>query len=67
MERQGKTGAKEPPPASSGLPLGYVVDRPGPDLYRVVVTVGPARLSRAYTVQSGRLVPAGAWARAEGG
>jgi hypothetical protein len=52
----------------AGLDLSYVVDRPVPSLYRVLLRVGPTTLTRAYgATGGGPLAPVGAWARLEAG
>lgn len=52
--------------ASSGTPLGYVLDQAaGPGLYRISLTLGSQTLTRVYQAHEGQLVPAGAWVRKE--
>lgn len=48
---------------STGVPLGYVIDRPATGLYRVAVTVGKSTLTRAYAANGDALAAAGSWAR----
>jgi hypothetical protein len=61
-------GADRPAKDPAGLDLSYVVDRPEPSLYRVLLRAGPTTLTRAYSATgSGPLAPAGAWARLEAG
>ena len=46
-----------------GLDLRYIVDAPPTtNLYRVTVLVGQESISRAFVLQNGAVVPAGAWA-----
>jgi hypothetical protein len=59
-------GADRPATDPAGLDLSYVVDRPVPSLYRVLLRAGPTTLTRAYSATgNGPLAPAGAWARLE--
>ncbi|HHJ1295556.1 conjugal transfer protein TrbH [Pseudomonas sp. 17391] len=60
----------QPAPAPAGtavpLPVNYVLDMPkDSELLRVTLLVGRESLSRVYAVQSGRVLPAGAWVRKE--
>lgn len=53
-------------PTGSGLPLRYVFDQfTGTNMYRVTVIVGNESLTRAYSQESGVIVPAGYWVRKE--
>lgn len=55
-------------PTGTAVPLAvnYVLDMPkDSELLRVTLLVGRESLSRVYAVQSGRVLPAGAWVRKE--
>jgi len=65
---KGQSQAAAPNPASTGIPLHYLVDSlsPAADLYRVTVVVAGQPISRAYIQQkNGTVVAAGSWSRKE--
>ena len=47
------------------VPLSYIVDALGDDLYRVTIRCGTQVMSHVYGISGNRLVSAGAWARKE--
>jgi type IV secretion system protein TrbH len=65
LEFKPGTQAINPTTEAQALPLRYVLDAQGSELYRVMVSIGPKTLSRAYTVQNNTVTPAGAWAMKE--
>lgn len=46
-----------------GSALGYVVDSADQGLYRVTLNIDGVKLSRAYTMKAGQVVPVGAWSQ----
>jgi len=58
------TDTSTKPPVSS-TKLSYVVDPVGEQLYRVKLTIGPAVLSRVYSITNNIIAPAGSWTRKE--
>lgn len=62
------TASSSPAFPSTGavLPLRYVFDQfTGTDLYRVTVLIGNKSITRAYSKESGTVVPAAYWVRKE--
>ncbi len=47
-----------------GLALSYIIDQSG-DLYHVKLMIDDMRLSRAFSLQTGSIHPAGLWVRKE--
>jgi len=65
-QQQASTATANPTPTGSGLPLRYVFDQfTGTNMYRVTIMVGNESLTRAYSQESGGIVPAGYWVRKE--
>ncbi len=56
-----ETGGGVVPKTTKSLDLGFVVDQPAPNLYRVTVSIDKTTLSRAYAQTETDFFAAGAW------
>ncbi len=58
--------APQSAPATTALPLTYVLDESGtPAFFRVTLTVGGQSITRPYIDQDGKVQPVGYWVRKE--
>ncbi|MEY3202204.1 MAG: hypothetical protein RIR70_1754 [Pseudomonadota bacterium] len=74
LEFNPKSSKSDPIPQSStpapsnavqALPLRYVLDQAGSNLFRLTLMVGSQSIARPYLYQDGKLAAAGNWARKE--